>query len=78
VAPSTDLGNRLSIFKDFGIGAQILRDIGVGKIRWLTNNPRRLLGLPGYGLEIAEWVPLTLDEKPAPAAPRPAKVLKLR
>src|SRR5437667_1038241 len=54
-APSTDLGTRLSIFRDFGIGAQILRDIGVGKIRWLTNNPRRLLGLPGHGLQIVEW-----------------------
>jgi 3,4-dihydroxy 2-butanone 4-phosphate synthase/GTP cyclohydrolase II len=59
-APST-LGfqsPRSSIFRDFGIGAQILRDIGVRKIRWLTNNPLRLVSLPGYGLEIVEWVPL--------------------
>jgi 3,4-dihydroxy 2-butanone 4-phosphate synthase/GTP cyclohydrolase II len=49
---------RSSIFRDFGIGAQILRDIGVRKIRWLTNNPLRLVSLPGYGLEIVEWVPV--------------------
>ncbi|HWP64711.1 MAG TPA: 3,4-dihydroxy-2-butanone-4-phosphate synthase [Candidatus Limnocylindria bacterium] len=49
---------RSSIFRDFGIGAQILRDIGVRKIRWLTNNPLRLVSLPGYGLEIVEWVPI--------------------
>jgi 3,4-dihydroxy 2-butanone 4-phosphate synthase/GTP cyclohydrolase II len=76
-APSTRLAARLSTFRDFGIGAQILRDIGVGKIRWLTNNPLRLVSLPGYGLEIVESVPLTLDE-PSPAAPRPGKVLQLR
>ena len=58
--PSTGFASpRSSIFRDFGIGAQILRDIGVGKIRWLTNNPLRLVSLPGYGLEIVEWVPLS-------------------
>ena len=50
--------SRFTIFRDFGIGAQILRDVGVGKIRWLTNNPLRLASLPGYGLEIVDWVPL--------------------
>ena len=44
--------------RDFGIGAQILRDLGVGKIRLLTNNPKKLVGLEGYGLEIVERVPL--------------------
>jgi 3,4-dihydroxy 2-butanone 4-phosphate synthase/GTP cyclohydrolase II len=59
-APSTGFASpRASIFRDFGIGAQILRDIGVRKIRWLTNNPLRLVSLPGYGLEIVEWVPLS-------------------
>ena len=77
-APSTDLGTRLSIFRDFGIGAQILRDIGVGKIRWLTNNPRRLLGLPGHGLQIVEWVPLTLEDPALPTPPRAARVFPLR
>lgn len=44
--------------RDFGIGAQILRDLGVGKIRLLTNHPRRRVGLVGYGLEIVENVEL--------------------
>ena len=66
-APSTRLGSWLGNFREFGIGAQILRDVGVGKIRWLTNNPLRLVSLPGYGLEIVENVPLTLDE-PEPVA----------
>ncbi len=61
-APSTALGSGLSNFREFGIGAQILRDVGVGKIRWLTNRPLHLVSLPGYGLEIVEVVPLTLDD----------------
>jgi 3,4-dihydroxy 2-butanone 4-phosphate synthase/GTP cyclohydrolase II len=44
--------------RDFGIGAQILRDLGVKKMRLLTNNPRKLIGLEGYGLEIVERVPI--------------------
>jgi 3,4-dihydroxy 2-butanone 4-phosphate synthase/GTP cyclohydrolase II len=79
-APSTGVGTSwLANFREFGIGAQILRDVGVRKIRWLTNRPLRLVSLPGYGLEIVESVPLTLDE-PAPGAAtaRPAKLLKLR
>jgi 3,4-dihydroxy 2-butanone 4-phosphate synthase/GTP cyclohydrolase II len=63
---STFQSPRSSIFRDFGIGAQILRDIGVRKIRWLTNNPLRLVSLPGYGLEIVEWVPLSGDGTPIP------------
>lgn len=46
--------------RDFGIGAQILADIGVGKIRLMSNNPRKFSGLSGYGLEIVERVPLTI------------------
>ncbi len=42
----------------YGIGAQILRQIGVGKMRLLTNHPRKLIGLQGYGLSIVEQVPL--------------------
>jgi 3,4-dihydroxy 2-butanone 4-phosphate synthase/GTP cyclohydrolase II len=45
-------------FRDYGIGAQILRQLGLEKIRLLTNNPRRVIGLDGYGLEIIEQVPL--------------------
>lgn len=44
--------------KDFGVGAQILRDLGIGKIRLLTNHPRKRMGLIGYGLEIVENIEL--------------------
>lgn len=44
--------------RDYGIGAQILRDLGVAKMRLMTNNPKKVIGLHGYGLEIVERVPL--------------------
>ncbi len=44
--------------RDYGIGAQILTDLGVKKIRLLTNNPKKIIGLEGYGLEIVERLPL--------------------
>ncbi len=44
--------------KDFGIGAQIIHDLDIRKIRLLTNNPRKRVGLIGYGLEIVENVPM--------------------
>jgi 3,4-dihydroxy 2-butanone 4-phosphate synthase/GTP cyclohydrolase II len=47
--------------RDYGIGAQILRDIGVGKMKLLTNNPKKVVGLHGYGLEIVERVALEMD-----------------
>ena len=78
-APSTSLASWLQNFREFGIGAQILRDVGVGKIRWLTNRPLRLVSLPGYGLEIVESVPLTLDDPNLSSAPpRAGKLVKLR
>ena len=46
--------------RDFGVGAQILVELGVRQIRLLTNNPRKLAGLEGYGLEIVERVPLEM------------------
>lgn len=46
--------------RDYGIGAQILRDIGVVKMRLMTNNPRKIVGLEGYGLEIVDRVPLVM------------------
>jgi 3,4-dihydroxy 2-butanone 4-phosphate synthase/GTP cyclohydrolase II len=44
--------------RDYGVGAQILYDLGVRKIRLITNNPRKIVGLEGYGLEIVERVPI--------------------
>ena len=44
--------------RDYGIGAQILADLGVCKMRFLTNNPKKVIGLEGYGLEIIEVVPI--------------------
>jgi 3,4-dihydroxy 2-butanone 4-phosphate synthase / GTP cyclohydrolase II len=46
--------------RDYGIGAQILRDLGVSQMKLLTNNPRKITGLKGYGLEIVERVSLQL------------------
>jgi 3,4-dihydroxy 2-butanone 4-phosphate synthase/GTP cyclohydrolase II len=78
--PSTSPWHRLQQFRDFGIGAQILRHVGVGKIRWLTNRARRLVGLAGYGLEIVETVPITVDAESAAeqVATSPKKVVPLR
>ena len=47
--------------RDYGIGAQMLLDLGVRKIRLMTNNPRKIKGLEGYGLEIVERVPLEIS-----------------
>jgi 3,4-dihydroxy 2-butanone 4-phosphate synthase / GTP cyclohydrolase II len=46
--------------RDYGIGAQILLDLGVRKIRLLTNNPKKVIGLNGYGLEIVERIPIEM------------------
>src|SRR5690606_15905840 len=47
--------------RDYGIGAQILKDIGVKEIRLLTNNPRKIVALDGYGLHVVERVPLEVE-----------------
>jgi hypothetical protein len=49
--------------REFGMGAQILRDLGLHRIRLLTNHPRKIAGIEAYGLEVIECVPL------GPAAP---------
>jgi 3,4-dihydroxy 2-butanone 4-phosphate synthase/GTP cyclohydrolase II len=46
--------------RDYGVGAQILRDVGVSKIKLITNNPKKRVGLMGYGLEIVENIPIEI------------------
>ena len=50
--------------REYGLGAQILTDLGLKTIRLLTNNPKKLVGLEGYGLEIAEQVPIRIAPNP--------------
>jgi len=50
--------------RDYGIGAQILADLGVRKMRLMTNNPRKIIGLEGYGLTVVERVPLEVEANP--------------
>lgn len=49
--------------RDYGIGAQILKDLGITKLRLLTNNPRKIKGLEGYGLEVDERVAIQMESK---------------
>ena len=53
-----------SDLRDYGMGAQILCDLGIRKMRLLTNNPKKVVGLEGYGLEIVEQLPLRLPSNP--------------
>jgi 3,4-dihydroxy 2-butanone 4-phosphate synthase/GTP cyclohydrolase II len=60
VQANEELGFKADL-RDYGVGAQILVDLGVRKIRLMTNNPKKIVGLEGYGLEIVERVPLEVD-----------------
>jgi 3,4-dihydroxy 2-butanone 4-phosphate synthase/GTP cyclohydrolase II len=50
--------------REYGLGAQILTDLGLKTIRLLTNNPRKIVGLEGYGLEIVEQMPIKVKPNP--------------
>ncbi len=63
VQANLDLGLPMDA-RDYGVGAQILRDLGVQKIRLISNNPKKRAGLMGYGLEIVDTVPIELPSNP--------------
>ena len=63
--------------RDYGIGAQILTDQGVKQMRLLTNNPRKIIGLEGYGLFIAEQVPIEVEPSPHNVGYLKCKQLKM-
>jgi len=46
--------------RDYGVGVQILRDLGIRSMRLLSNNPRKLVGIEGYGLSVSEWLPIEI------------------
>jgi 3,4-dihydroxy 2-butanone 4-phosphate synthase/GTP cyclohydrolase II len=50
--------------RDYGIGAQILHDLGISKIKLITNNPKKRVGLMGYGLEIVENISIEIKPNP--------------
>lgn len=63
--------------RDYGIGAQILSDLGVKKVRLMTNNPRKIVGLGGYGIEIVERSPIQLNHNERNAFYLKTKQVKL-
>ena len=63
VQANLELGFRMDE-RDYGVGAQILRDLGISKIKLITNNPRKRAGLMGYGLEIVEGIKIEIAPNP--------------
>ena len=51
--------------RDYGVGVQILREVGVRSMRLLSNNPRKLIAIEGYGISVTEWLPLEIPPSPS-------------
>lgn len=51
--------------RDYGVGVQILRELGIASMRLLSNNPRKLVAIEGYGLSVTEWLPLEIPASPS-------------
>jgi len=60
VQANLELGFKADL-RDYGIGAQILRDLGVRKMRLITNNPKKIVGLEGYGIEVVDRLPIEME-----------------
>ncbi len=63
--------------RDYGLGAQILFDLGVRKFRFLTNNPKKVVGLEGYGIQMVEQVPIRSEANPHNAKYLETKKVKM-
>jgi len=63
--------------RDYGVGAQILADLGISEVRLMTNNPRKIVGLEGYGLKVVERVPIEIQSKPENSAYLCTKKVKM-
>jgi 3,4-dihydroxy 2-butanone 4-phosphate synthase / GTP cyclohydrolase II len=76
VEANTKLGFATDL-RDYGLGAQILFDLGVRKFRFLTNNPKKVVGLEGYGIQMVEQVPIRTEANPHNAKYLETKKVKM-
>ena len=63
--------------RDYGVGAQILADLGISEVRLMTNNPRKIVGLEGYGLKVVERIPIEIQSQPENSAYLCTKKIKM-
>jgi 3,4-dihydroxy 2-butanone 4-phosphate synthase/GTP cyclohydrolase II len=63
VEANEELGFKADL-RDYGVGAQILSSLGVRKMKLMTNNPKKIIGLEGYGLEVTGRIPLEIKPRP--------------
>jgi len=63
VEANEELGFKADL-RDYGVGAQILASLGVRKMKLMTNNPKKIIGLEGYGLEVTGRIPIEIEPRP--------------